>query len=249
MSTDTVPSGSAGSGDVSGVDDEPRSVINLPVFVPSAVVTVAVTIWCVFFPENAFTTLEGVVGWVSTWFGWYYIALTTVVLIFVIFLGFSRFGSVKLGPEHSSPEFSTGAWAAMLFAAGIGTDLMFYAVYEPVTQYLTPPASQGETVEAAREATVWTLFHYGISGWGMYALMGMALAYFAYRMNLPLAVRSALYPIIGKRVEGPIGHGARGRQRRPRRAWVQAEAPHAAPEAGGPLGPGAEGADQSGLGL
>ena len=85
----------------------------------------------------------------------------------------------------------------MLFAAGIGTDLMFFAVYEPVTQYLSPPAIEGETVEAAREATVWTLFHYGISGWGMYALMGMALAYFAYRMNLPLAVRSALYPLIG----------------------------------------------------
>ena len=206
MSTDIARSGSSGSLGSSGDDGQPRSVINLPVFVPSAVVTVAVTIWCVFFPENAYSTLEGVVGWVSTWFGWYYIALTTAVLIFVIFLGFSRFGSVRLGPEHSTPEFSTGAWAAMLFAAGIGTDLMFYAVYEPVTQYLTPPASEGETVEAAREATVWTLFHYGISGWGMYALMGMALAYFAYRMNLPLAVRSALFPIIGKKIDGPIGH-------------------------------------------
>ncbi len=129
-----------------------------------------------------------------------------MVLIFVIYLGFSRYGSVRLGPEHCKPEFSTGAWAAMLFAAGIGTDLMFFAVYEPVTQYLAPPSTQAETVTAAREATVWTLFHYGISGWGMYALMGMALAYFAYRMNLPLAVRSALYPLIGKKVDGPIGH-------------------------------------------
>jgi choline/glycine/proline betaine transport protein len=158
--------------------------------------------------RNAEAVLGTVVGWVSTWFGWYYIALATAVLVFVIVLGFSRYGSVRLGPEHSRPEFSTGAWAAMLFAAGIGTDLMFFAVYEPVTQYLTPPSGEGETVAAAREATVWTLFHYGISGWGMYCLMGMALAYFAYRMNLPLAVRSALYPLIGKRVEGPIGHAA-----------------------------------------
>ncbi|MBD8868602.1 choline BCCT transporter BetT [Nocardioides donggukensis] len=188
--------------------DGPGAVINWPVFVPSAAVTIAVTLWCVIWPDNAFSTLESVVGWVSTWFGWYYIALTTAVLIFVIFLGLSRFGSVKLGPEHSKPEFSTGAWAAMLFAAGIGTDLMFYAVYEPVTQYLAPPSTEPETVEAAREATVWTLFHYGISGWGMYALMGMALAYFAYRMNLPLAVRSALFPIFGKRIDGPIGHTA-----------------------------------------
>ena len=184
----------------------PRAVLNRPVFVTSAAVTVAVTLWCVIAPDHAFSTLESIVGWVSKWFGWYYVALTTSVLVFVLFVGISRFGKVRLGPEHSQPEFSTGAWAAMLFAAGIGTDLMFFAVYEPVTQYLSPPAIEGETVEAAREATVWTLFHYGISGWGMYALMGMALAYFAYRMNLPLAVRSALYPLIGKRVEGPIGH-------------------------------------------
>ncbi|GAA4790485.1 hypothetical protein GCM10023200_26800 [Actinomycetospora chlora] len=82
---------------------------------------------------------------------------------------------------------------------------MFFAVVEPVTQYLTPPRGQGGTLQAAEDATVWTLFHYGISGWGLYALMGMALAYFAYRRNLPLAIRSALYPIFGKRIHGGIG--------------------------------------------
>ncbi len=187
-------------------DSGPAAVLNRPVFIASATITLAVTLWCVIAPGNAESVLGQVVGWVATWFGWYYILLTTSVLVFVLFLGFSRYGAVKLGPEHSRPEFSTMAWASMLFAAGIGTDLMFYSVYEPVVQYLSPPSIRGGTVEAAREATVWTLFHYGISGWGMYSLMGMALAYFAYRMHLPLAVRSALYPIIGKRVEGPIGH-------------------------------------------
>ena len=189
-------------------DDGPAATLNKPVFFTAAGITLLVTVWSVAFPGNALSTLEGVVGWVSTWFGWYYIALTTAVLLFVLFLGFSRYGRVRLGPEHSRPEFSTGAWAAMLFAAGIGTDLIFYAVYEPTIQYLDPPAIQGGTVEAAREATVWTLFHYGLSGWGMYALMGMALAFFAYRVGLPLAVRSALYPLIGKRVNGPIGTAA-----------------------------------------
>src|SRR5699024_152485 len=89
---------------------------------------------------------------------------------------------------------------------GISTDLMFFAVSEPVTQYLNPPSTQPETVEAARESTAWTLFHYGISGWGLYALMGMALAYFAYRKNMPLAIRSALAPIFGRRVQGALGH-------------------------------------------
>ena len=93
----------------------------------------------------------------------------------------------------------------MLFAAGIGIDLMFFSVSEPVTQYLQPPQVEPETLKAAREAVVWTLFHYGITGWAMYALMGMALGYFAFRRGLPLAIRSALYPIIGKRIHGRLG--------------------------------------------
>lgn len=189
-----------------GWEDGRRSKVNKPVFITSAVGTLAVTLWTLLAPTHAETTLGEVVGFVSTWFGWFYVALATAILIFVVWLALSRYGRVRLGPEHSRPQYSTMAWASMLFAAGIGTDLMFFAVNEPVVQFLTPPSGQGETVEAAREATAWTMFHYGISGWGMYALMGMALGYFAYRMNLPLAVRSALYPLIGKRVEGPIGH-------------------------------------------
>jgi choline/glycine/proline betaine transport protein len=92
----------------------------------------------------------------------------------------------------------------MLFAAGIGIDLMFFSVAEPVTQYMQPPEGAGQTMEAARQAMVWTLFHYGLTGWSMYALMGMALGYFSYRYNLPLTIRSALYPIFGKKINGPI---------------------------------------------
>ena len=186
---------------------EPPSRINPVVFYGSAAGVLAIAVWAMFAPAQASEAIGTLVGWTSEWFGWFYILLSTAVLVFVIYLGISRYGKTKLGPEHSQPEFSTFAWASMLFAAGIGTDLMFFDVAEPVTQYLAPPVGQGETVGAAREATVWTLFHYGINGWGMYALMGMALAYFAYRMNLPLAIRSSLYPIIGKRIYGPIGHG------------------------------------------
>jgi choline/glycine/proline betaine transport protein len=189
------------------VHDEPRARIKPVVFFGSAVGVVAVAVWALLAPGQAAAAIGVLVGWASEWFGWFYIALATGILVFVVFLGVSRYGRVKLGPSHSVPEYSTFSWAAMLFAAGIGTDLMFFAVAEPVTQYLAPPVGQGGTEEAAREATVWTLFHYGINGWGMYALMGMALAYFSYRMNLPLAIRSALYPIIGKRIEGPLGHG------------------------------------------
>ena len=177
-----------------------------PVFFGSMIGVLVMAIWAIWAPDQAERVIGEAVAWVVDWFGWFYILLTTAVLVFVLYLAFSRYGSIKLGPDHSKPQFSTFAWASMLFAAGIGTDVMFYAVAEPVSQYMAPPAGDPETVAAAREATVWTLFHYGVSGWGLYALMGMALAYFTYRMNLPLAVRSALYPIFGRRVDGALGH-------------------------------------------
>ncbi|MEC8057766.1 MAG: choline BCCT transporter BetT, partial [Pseudomonadota bacterium] len=94
----------------------------------------------------------------------------------------------------------------MLFSAGIGIDLMFFSVAEPLSHYMHPPVGEGQTYEAARQGMVWTLFHYGLTGWCMYALIGMALGYFSYRYNLPLTIRSALYPIFGKKINGPIGH-------------------------------------------
>ena len=180
--------------------------VRWPVFIVSLAGVLAMALWALFDPTDAESAIGDAVGKVTTWFGWFYILLATAILVFVIGLAISRYGNIRLGPDHSRPQYSTFAWTAMLFAAGIGTDVMFYSVVEPATQYLTPPVGEGGTVEAARDSTVWALFHYGISGWGMYALMGMALAYFAYRMNLPLAVRSSLYPIFGKRVDGPLGH-------------------------------------------
>lgn len=170
----------------------------------SGLVTLLVAAWALLAPGNAESTLGTVVAWIANWFGWFYILLATAILVFVIYVGV-RYARVRLGDDDDRPEFSTFSWAAMLFAAGIGTDVMFFAVAEPASQYLAPPQGSGETVQAAREATVWTLFHYGITGWGMYALMGIALGYFAHRKKLPLAVRSALYPLFGKRIRGPIG--------------------------------------------
>lgn len=188
------------------LSDKPKDSLNKVVFFTSAGLILAFTLMTIFFTDISGKAISVALEWVSATFGWYYMLAATLYIVFVVFIAASRFGSIKLGPEQSKPEFSMMSWASMLFAAGIGIDLMFFSVAEPVTQYMLPPEGQGQNIAAARQAMVWTLFHYGLTGWSMYALMGIALGYFSYRYNLPLTIRSALYPIFGKKIYGPIGH-------------------------------------------
>jgi choline/glycine/proline betaine transport protein len=181
--------------------------LNKTVFFGSAGVVVAFTLFALLAPDTAGTAIGHVVAWISDYFGWWYFALAAALIAFVLFICLSRHGRIRLGPEESRPEYSLFTWTAMLFAAGIGADVMFYSVAAPVQQYITPPVGEGGTVGAAEQAVTWTLFHYGISGWAMYAVMGMALGYFSFRHGLPLSIRSALYPIFGKRVHGRLGDG------------------------------------------
>jgi choline/glycine/proline betaine transport protein len=180
--------------------------VNHVVLIGSAAIILLIAVWGIVAPTHAGDTIGVVVGWVSEGLGWYYILLATAFLVFVVFVAASKYGRITLGPPESKPDYGLFTWGAMLFAAGIGIDLMFFSVSEPVTQYLDPPEGAPETLQAARESVVWALFHYGITGWAMYALMGMTLGYFAFRRGLPLAIRSALYPLIGKRVHGRAGH-------------------------------------------
>ena len=186
---------------------EPRTRINKVVFYGSAAGVLAIALWAILDKESADLAINALVGWVGKNLGWFYTLVVVSVLVFVILVAISKVGKTRLGPDHARPTFSFFTWASMLFAAGIGIDLMFFSVSEPVTQYLAPPRGDGATAEAARQALVWTLFHYGLIGWGLYALVGMALGYFAYRHNMPLSIRSALYPIFGKKINGAIGHG------------------------------------------
>ncbi|MER7116537.1 choline BCCT transporter BetT [Saccharomonospora azurea] len=192
--------------DLQADPENDSSSINYVVLVGSAAIILVIAIWGIIAPSHAGDTIGVVVGWVSEGLGWYYILLATAFLVFVIFVAVSKYGRITLGPPGSTPDYKLFTWGAMLFAAGIGIDLMFFSVSEPVTQYLDPPEGAPESLQAAKDAVVWALFHYGITGWAMYALMGMTLGYFAYRRGLPLAIRSALYPLIGKRIHGRAGH-------------------------------------------
>ncbi|EMN5566369.1 choline BCCT transporter BetT [Pseudomonas aeruginosa] len=158
------------------------------------------------FPRRAGEWLLAAQTWASQTVGWYYLLAMTLYLIFVVVTALSGYGKIKLGADHDEPEFSYLSWAGMLFAAGISITLFFFCVSEPLTHFLQPPQGEAGTQEAARQAMELLFLHWGLHGWGVFALVAMALAYFAYRHNLPLALRSALYPLIGKRINGPIGY-------------------------------------------
>lgn len=187
-------------------NEEVQDSLNKVVFYCSATLILLFSIITILFNEQANLVIINILNWVSSTFSWYYLLAATLYLVFIVFIACSRYGEIKLGPKHSKPEFSLLSWSAMLFSAGIGIDLMFFSVAEPLSHYMSPPVGEAETFEAARQSMVWTLFHYGLTGWSMYALIGVALGYFSYRYNLPLTIRSALYPIFGKRINGPIGH-------------------------------------------
>ncbi|UTW13118.1 choline BCCT transporter BetT [Marinobacterium rhizophilum] len=158
-----------------------------------------------FYAEQAAAVFSAGLGWISETFGWYYMLATVAYLVFVLYISLSRFGKVRLGTDDSRPEFSLISWAAMLFAAGIGIDVLFFSVAEPVSHYLAPPEQGAQSMAAMRHAVPQTFFHWGLTGWALYALMGVALAYFSYRHKLPLAISSTLFPLIGKRIHGPVG--------------------------------------------
>lgn len=185
---------------------KPRILINPPVFFSAAIMSFALVAYAALAPDHAGTLFGATQSWISESAGWFYIMAVAGFLVFTIALGISSFGRIKLGPDHSQPDYSYLSWFAMLFSAGMGIGLMFFGVAEPIMHYVSPPVGDGGTIEAAREAMRITFFHWGIHAWAIYAVIALSLAYFAFRHNLPLTIRSALYPLIGERIYGPIGH-------------------------------------------
>ena len=145
--------------------------------------------------------------WVIATFGWFYVAAVALFLAVVLVLGFGPAGKLRLGPDDAEPDFPYLSWLAMLFAAGMGIGLMYFAVAEPIQHYTAPPEAAPGTILAAREAMAITFHHYGVHAWAIYALVGLSLAYFTYRKNLPLTLRSGLHPLLGRRINGPLGDG------------------------------------------
>lgn len=174
--------------------------LNPGVFVSASLVILLLVGITVLFPEYMETLFSEVQQTLINTAGWFYVLSVAGILVAVVYLCASRHGHIKLGPDHAEADYSQLSWLAMLFSAGMGIGLMFFGVAEPVMHYVAPPTADPYSVEATREALKMTFFHWGLHGWAIYAVVALILAYFSFRHNLPLTLRSALHPLIGDKI-------------------------------------------------
>ena len=200
-----------------------------PVFVISSIAIVVFIIGSLIFQEGATKLFGGLRVWLTTNLDWLFMIVTNLVFLFCLVVAISPLGKVRLGGADAKPEYSYLTWLAMLFAAGVGIGLLFFGVSEPITYFQggsysplgietvydpetaytagnVPDISDAKVQTAASLGIATTVFHWGLQGWAIYGVVGLALAFFAYNRGLPLLIRSAFYPVLGDRIWGWPGH-------------------------------------------
>lgn len=176
------------------------------VFLIAVIIILLVVIWGVASPETLATSSGMALDFITFKFGWFYLLATFFFLLFSVYLAFSKYGKIKLGNDDDEPEYSNRSWFAMLFSAGMGIGLIFYGATEPLSHYVAPPQGAAPmTSESARLAMRYSFFHWGLHAWAIYAVIGLAIAYFTFRKNRQGLISSLFYPLIGDKIYGPLG--------------------------------------------
>ena len=180
------------------------------IFFGSAAIILAFVLGTILFTDPLNAAVSGTSNWLLTNLGWFYILGVTTFLVFLIVIAVGRFGRVKLGPDDEPPEHSGPAWFGMLFAAGIGSILMFWGVAEPISHFGDPPRGADLGIEAgtraaAKDAMNFTYYHFTLHTWAIFTLPALCFAYFIHKRNLPPRVSSIFQPLLGERIHGPIG--------------------------------------------
>ena len=182
--------------------------VHNPVFFVSAFITIIFVILVIVFREFATAFFDSLRLWVIGNLDWFFVSSMNYFLLFCLVVAVGKTGRIRIGGDSARPEYSNLAWVAMLFSAGMASGLLYWGVLEPVTHSLNPPL--GIPAEphhhAQRVGLAGTIFHWGLHAWSVYAMIGLALAYFSYSRGLPMTLRSVFYPLLGKRVWGPFGH-------------------------------------------
>jgi BCCT family betaine/carnitine transporter len=182
--------------------------IHNPVFMISAALAVSFVVGTLIFIDSAGPAFSQLRVWITSRFDWLFMIASNFFVLFCLFIAFSRLGRVRFGGLDAKPRYGYPGWLAMLFAAGVGIGLMFFGVLEPVTHTLNPPLGIDPADHATARAAGMSaaILHWGLHAWAVYAVVGLALAFFCFNRGLPLTLRSAFYPLFGKAVWGPLGH-------------------------------------------
>ncbi len=193
------------------------------VFAISGAVVILFVFYTLALPQQAETIFRALLNFTTKGFDWFFLIAGDFVVFFALALIVSPYGSIRLGGNQAEPDYSYLGWLAMLFAAGMGIGLMFYAVSEPLTHFSSAyggttaqggaridwaplDGAEGDELAAVRLGMAATIYHWGLHPWAIYGVVGLALALFSFNKGLPLTIRSAFYPILGERVWGWWGH-------------------------------------------
>ncbi|UOQ47047.1 BCCT family transporter [Gracilibacillus caseinilyticus] len=176
------------------------------VFIASAILVAIFVLWGALSPSSLSDAASTGLEWMITNFGWFYMLITALFVLFVIVLALSPYGKIRLGKPDDRPEYSWFSWIGMLFAAGIGVGFVFWGVAEPVLYYMDPPLGyEPGTREAALAGLRYGSYHWSLHPWAIFSIVGMTLAYVQYRKDRPALISSAFYPMLGDRVNGWAG--------------------------------------------
>ncbi len=180
---------------------------NQTVFCVSLFVSICIVLAGALNSEAFSEVAANLLGLIEDKCSWLYLLAMLGFVVFSLWLAFSRFGSIRLGPDDSKPQYSTVSWFAMLFCAGMGVGLVFWGISEPLSHYVSPAAGiEPGSVEAARFSIRSSFMHWGIHPWAAYAIIGLGLAYFQFRKNMPGLISSLFAPLLGEKgVKGPLG--------------------------------------------
>ena len=185
---------------------EAKDGFNPFVSIGSKVLVASFVIFCAAYSDQAARIFTELSTSLLNNMKWFILLSITAICFFLIYVMFSRYGDIKLGNDSDKPEYSNFAWLSMLFSCAMGVGLVFWGVAEPINHYISNPFTKGLTDDAASMALQLTFFHWGLHAWSVYCIAALAIGYFSYRKGLPFSIRSVLHPLIGDRINGPIGN-------------------------------------------
>jgi len=183
-----------------------RSTLSKGVVIPSLIFIISISLLAAIYPEFTEDLLNSVKEYIFLNLNYIYVWSVTIFVLFLVYIMFSKYGNIRLGRNNSKPAYSFFSWISMLFAAGMGIGLMYFSVAEPIQHYSNEIFSANSAVQRAKNAQLYTFFHWGIHAWAIYGVVGLSLAYFAYRYRLPLSLRSCFYPLLGDKIKGRWGN-------------------------------------------